>query len=69
MKNVKINLRLNKILDIKEYLRKKAQMNKEFDKYVNNVIQKAEQSIEEGRVRPIRCILEEVEKEYGLMRR
>ncbi len=69
MTNIKMTLRLNKILDMKEYLIKKAKQNKEYDKYVNNAIKKAEKSISEGRVRSLDCVLKEIEEEYGLMQK
>ncbi len=68
MVNIK-TLKLKKEFNLKEYLNKKKKMDKAYNEYVNNLINKAEQSIKEGRVRPIECIIKEIEKEYGLMPR
>lgn len=67
MMNTK-TLKLNK-LSLKEYLDKRKERDEEYKEYVNNLINKAEKSIKEGRVRPIECIIKEIEEEYGLMPR
>lgn len=61
-------LKLNK-LNLKEYLNKRKEIDEAYKEYVNKLINKAEESIEEGRVRPIECIIKEIEEEYGLMPR
>ena len=45
------------------------EIDEEYKEYVNNLINKAEKSIKKGRVRPIECIIKEIEEEYGLMPR
>lgn len=67
MINTKI-LKLNK-LNLKEYLNKRKEKDEAYKEYVNNLINKAEKSIKDGKVRPIECIIKEIEEEYGLMPR
>ena len=61
-------LKLNK-LNLKEYLNKRKEIDEEYKEYVNNLINKAEKSIKKGRVRPIECIIKEIEEEYRLLPR
>jgi len=62
IKILKINKRLNK-----EHLIKTTKTDVEYEEYVNKTIEKAHKSIEEGKVRPIECLMKDMEMKYGLM--
>lgn len=64
MNNVR-TLKLKKILNMKEGLRKKTKIDKQYEQYVQEAIQIGLEDVKAGRGEPIEKLYYEIEKEFG----